>query len=328
MGDAAGVRAAPARPFRTAWHRVVDRYAVGMPTSPFGRVLTAMVTPMSPDGEVDEKGTDSLVEHLLATGHDGLVVNGTTGESSTLSDDESIRVVQRVKERADGRAVVVAGVGSNDTRHAVHMARRAAEVGADALLLVSPYYNKPTQAGLVAHCRAVADATDLPVMLYDIPGRTGIPFRHETLVALAEHPRIIAVKDAKGDLAASAQGIAATDLLWFSGEDALTLPLLAIGAVGTVSVVGHVAGVQYRAMVEAVDRGDLAEARRLNEALLPVVDAIMTPSQGAIMAKAALVELGVIESAAVRLPLVESPPEHLETLRAALATLPATLPTR
>lgn len=293
-----------------------------MTSTPFGRVLTAMVTPMSPDGQVDEKGTDALVDHLLETGHDGIVVNGTTGEASTLSDDESIATVQRVKERAGDRAKVVAGVGSNDTAHAVHMARRAAEVGADALLLVSPYYNKPTQAGLVAHCRAVADATELPVMLYDIPGRTGIPFTTPTLVELAQHPRIVAVKDAKGDLAASTRVMAATDLLWFSGEDALTLPLLAIGAVGTVSVVGHVAGAQYRAMVEAVDRGDLAEAQRINAALLPVVEAIMTPSQGAIMAKAALVELGVIESAHVRLPLVESPPEHLEQLHSALATLP------
>jgi 4-hydroxy-tetrahydrodipicolinate synthase len=281
-----------------------------------------MVTPMSADGEVDDKGTDALVDHLLATGHDGLVVNGTTGEASTLTVDESIAMVQRVKERAGDRAAVVAGVGSNDTRHAVHMAQRAAEVGADALLLVSPYYNKPTQPGLVVHCHAVADSTDLPVMLYDIPGRTGIPFGHDTLVALAEHPLIVAVKDAKGDLAASSKVIAATDLLWFSGEDALTLPLLAIGAVGTVSVVGHVAGAHYRAMIEAVERGDLAEARRIHESLIPLVDAIMTPSQGAIMAKAALVELGVIESAAVRLPLVESPPEHLEILRTALSTLP------
>jgi 4-hydroxy-tetrahydrodipicolinate synthase len=292
-----------------------------MTTSPFGRVLTAMVTPMSPGGEVDEKGADSLVDHLLATGHDGVVVNGTTGESSTLTDDESIELVRRVKERAGDRARVVAGVGSNDTRHAVEMAGRAAEVGADALLLVSPYYNKPTQAGLVAHCRAVADTTDLPVMLYDIPGRTGIPFATDTLVTLAEHPRIAAVKDAKGDLWASTHVMAVTDLLWFSGEDALNLPLLALGATGVVSVVGHVAGAQYAAMVAAVDRGDLAEASRIHRSLIPVVDAIMTTSQGAIMAKAALVELGVIESAAVRLPLVESPPEHLGLLRSALSTL-------
>jgi 4-hydroxy-tetrahydrodipicolinate synthase len=296
-----------------------------MTSSPFGRVLTAMVTPMTADGEVDPAGTDALVEHLLATGHDGIVVNGTTGEASTLTDDESIETVRLVKERAGDRAVVVAGVGSNDTRHAVHMAGRAAQVGADALLLVSPYYNKPTQPGLIAHCHAVADSTELPVILYDIPGRTGIPFTTETLIALADHPRIVAVKDAKGDLAASTRVLAATDLLWFSGEDALTLPLLAIGAVGTISVVGHVAGEQYAAMISAVDRGDLAEAQRIHEALVPVVDAIMSPSQGAIMAKAALVELGVIESAFVRLPLVESPPEHLEALRAALATLPGIL---
>ena len=203
------------------------------------------------------------------------------------------------------------------------MAGLAADAGADALLLVSPYYNKPTQAGLVAHCRAVADTTDLPVMLYDIPSRTGIPFATDTLIRLAEHPNIVAVKDAKGDLWASTHVKAATDLLWFSGEDALNLPLLALGATGVVSVVGHVAGEQYAAMVAAVDRGDLAQARTLHTSLIQVVDAIMTTSQGAIMAKAALVELGVIESATVRLPLVESPPEHLELLRAALATLPA-----
>ncbi len=149
-----------------------------MTSSPFGRVLTAMVTPMSRGGEVDEKGTDSLVDHLLATGHDGIVVNGTTGESSTLTNDESIEMVRRVKQRAGDRAKVVAGVGSNDTSHAVAMARRAADAGADALLLVSPYYNRPTQPGLIAHCHAVADTTDLPVMLYDIPARTGIPFTH------------------------------------------------------------------------------------------------------------------------------------------------------
>ncbi|HET7821327.1 MAG TPA: 4-hydroxy-tetrahydrodipicolinate synthase [Ornithinibacter sp.] len=294
-----------------------------MTSSPFGRVLTAMVTPMSRGGEIDDKGTDSLVDHLLATGHDGIVVNGTTGESSTLTSDESIEMVRRVKQRAGDRAKVVAGVGSNDTRHAVQMAGLAADAGADALLLVSPYYNKPTQAGLVAHCRAVADTTDLPVMLYDIPARTGIPFSTDTLIQLAEHPHIAAVKDAKGDHWASTHVMAATDLLWFSGADEVNLPLLALGATGVVSVVGHVAGEQYAAMVAAVDRGDLAQARAVHTSLIRVVDAIMTTSQGAIMAKAALVELGVIESATVRLPLVESPPEHLELLRAALATLPA-----
>src|SRR5690606_516203 len=168
-----------------------------MTTNPFGRVITAMVTPMRPDGSVDEEGVRAVVEHLLANGHDGIVVNGTTGEASTLTDDESIDVVRVAKEVAGDRAAVTAGIGSNDTAHSVHMAGRAAEVGADALLLVSPYYNRPTQAGLVAHCRAVADSTELPIMLYDIPGRTATAFSTETLIELAEHPRIVAVKDAK-----------------------------------------------------------------------------------------------------------------------------------
>ena len=274
---------------------------------------------MRPDGSVDEAGLRAVVEHLLASGHDGLVVNGTTGESATLTDDESIDAVRLAKEVAGDRAAVTAGVGSNSTAHSIEMAARAAEAGADALLLVSPYYNKPTQAGLLAHCRAVADSTELPIMLYDIPGRTGVPFSTETLVALAAHPRIAAVKDAKADLWASTHVMAATDLLWFSGDDVLSLAHLAQGAVGVVSVVGHVAGAEYAAMLAAVDAGNLADAREIHRRLIPAVDAIMTTSQGAIMAKAALAELGVIESAFVRLPLVESPPEHLELLRAGLA---------
>ena len=287
-------------------------------TNPFGRVLTAMVTPMHQDGSVDQAGVDALVEHLLAAGHDGIVVNGTTGESATLSADESMAVISQVVEVASGRARVVAGVGSNDTEHAITMARRAAAAGADAALLVSPYYNKPTQPGLIAHCRAVADATELPVMLYDIPGRTGIPFTVDTLFTLAEHPRILAVKDAKGDQWAATKVMAGTDLLWDSGADEDNLALLALGATGVVSVVGHVAGARYAAMLAAVDAGDLDTARGIHRGLVPAVGAIMGTSQGAIMAKAALVELGVIARATVRLPLVEGPPEHLEILRAGL----------
>jgi 4-hydroxy-tetrahydrodipicolinate synthase len=280
-----------------------------------------MVTPMSAGGDIDESGVEAVVEHLLESGHDGLVVNGTTGESATLTGQESIDLVRLVKGCAGDRAKVVAGVGSNDTAHSVEMAGRAAEAGADGLLVVTPYYNKPTQRGLVAHYRAIADTTALPVMVYDVPHRTGLAIATQTLVELAEHPTILAVKDAKGDLWAATTVMAATDLLWFSGDDVLTLAHLAQGAVGCVSVVGHVAGREYAAMVDAVDRGDLAQARRLHAALIPVVEAIMNTSQGAIMAKAALTELGVIESAAVRLPLVESPPEHLDKLRAALAGL-------
>jgi 4-hydroxy-tetrahydrodipicolinate synthase len=289
-----------------------------MTTNPFGRVITAMVTPMRPDGSVDEEGVRAVVEHLLANAHDGIVVNGTTGESATLSDDESVELVRVVAEAASGRAAVVAGVGSNATAHSVEMARRAVDAGATGLLLVSPYYNKPTQAGLIAHCHAVADATDLPVMLYDIPARTAISFDTATLVELAAHDRIVAVKDAKGDQWASTKVMAATDLLYFSGDDSANLLWLALGATGVVSVVGHVAGKDYAAMVAAVGRGDLDEARTIHRRLVPAVDAIMSPSQGAIMAKAALVELGVIDHPTVRLPLVESPPEHLDILRAGL----------
>ena len=290
-----------------------------MTTSPFGRVITAMVTPMTPDGAVDTKGVAALVEHLVATGHDGVVVNGTTGESPTLTSAESIAMVSAVKQAAGGRLAVTAGVGSNNTAHAIEMAAQATQAGADGLLVVSPYYNKPTQPGLLAHTRAIADTATLPVMLYDIPGRTATPFAVETLIALADHPQILAVKDAKGDLWSASQVMAATDLIWYSGADEDNLAHLAQGAHGIVSVVGHVAGRDYADMVAAVDAGNLPAAREIHHRLIPVVKALMSTSQGAIMAKAALVELGVIEHASVRLPYVEGPPEHLERLRAGMA---------
>lgn len=288
------------------------------PARPFGSVLTAMVTPMKPDGSLDFDGARALVEHLLATGHDGIVVNGTTGESATLSDDESVAMMGFVAEAVAGRAQVVAGVGSNDTRHVVEMVARAEGAGVDGLLLVSPYYNKPTQRGLLAHCRAVAEATELPILLYDIPGRTGIPFTSETLVELAKLRNIRGVKDAKGDQWAASHVMAETGLAWYSGSDEDNLALLALGAAGVVSVVGHVAGREYRAMIDAVDAGDLGAARETHRRLIPVVNAIMRTSQGAIMAKAALVELGVLEHATVRLPLVESTKDDLRVLREGL----------
>ncbi len=285
------------------------------PARPFGSVLTAMVSPMKPDGSLDVDSAKALVEHLITMGHDGIVVNGTTGESATLTSEESVQMVRLVVEAAAGRAHVVAGVGSNDTRHAVEMARQATGAGATGLLLVSPYYNKPTQRGLVAHCLAVAEATHLPIMLYDIPGRTGIPFSSETILELARHPSFVAVKDAKGDQWAGTKLMEATSLAWYSGCDEDNLAWFALGASGCVSVAGHVAGSRYRAMLDAVDAGDLPLARAIHRELVPAVEAIMTTSQGAIMAKAAMVEIGVIEHATVRLPLVESPPEHLEVLR-------------
>lgn len=278
-----------------------------------------MVTPMTPDGALDPKGVAAVVDHLVATGHDGVVVNGTTGESPTLSSAESIAMVREVKAAAGDRLAVTAGIGSNNTAHAMDMAASATEAGADGLLVVSPYYNKPTQPGLIAHTRAIADAAELPIILYDIPGRTATPFAVDTLIELAGHPRILAVKDAKGDLWASSQVMAATDLLWYSGADEQNLAHLAQGAHGIVSVVGHVAGRQYADMVAAIDAGDLPRAREIHHRLIPVTNALMSTTQGAIMAKAALVELGVIEHATVRLPYVEGTVEHLEILRAGLA---------
>ncbi len=291
--------------------------------SPFGRRLTAVVSPMHDDGTLDLAGLQKVVSHLLDTGHDGVVVNGTTGESATTTDDEQDRILRAALEVVGDRGRVVAGVGSNDTAHTVHLARQAEASGAHGLLVVTPYYNRPTQPGLLAHFTTVADATGLPVMLYDIPARTGTPIATDTLLRVAEHPRIVAVKDAKGDLWSATTVLAATDLLWFSGDDVATLAHLTQGATGYVGVATHVAGAEYASMLAAVDAGELETAVAIHRRLIPVVDAIMHTSQGAIMAKAALKELGVIDSAAVRLPLVESPPEHLEKLRAALATLNA-----
>lgn len=288
-------------------------------SAPFGRVLTAMVTPMSADGAIDYDAAQRLAAHLVDAGNEGLVVSGTTGESPTTSDAEKEQLVRVIHEAVGDRAHVVAGVGTYDTLHTVEMARQAEKAGASGLLVVTPYYSKPPQAGLVAHFRRVADSTDLPVMLYDIPGRSGVPITTDSLLALAEHKRIVAVKDAKGDLFETTRVLAGTDLAIYSGEDALNLPLLAIGAVGVVSVVGHVCAGLYAAMVRAVDAGDLAEARRINATVVPAVVGIMTRTQGAIMAKAALQLRGVLEHRTVRLPLVEATDDQVSVLREDLA---------
>jgi 4-hydroxy-tetrahydrodipicolinate synthase len=288
------------------------------PASPFGRVVTAMVSPMRPDGSLDLDAAQRVARHLVDHGHDGIVVNGTTGESATTTDEEKGDLVRAVVEAVGDRARVTAGAGTNDTAHSVELARAAAAAGAHALLVVAPYYTKPPQEGVRAHCTAIADATELPVMLYDIPGRSGIPITTESLIELARHPRIAAVKDAKGDLWAATKVMAETGLLWFSGDDVLSLAHLAQGAVGVVSVVGHVAGNQYAEMIASVDKGDLPRAQELHRQLVPAVDAIMNITQGAIMAKAALKELGVLDSAAVRLPLVEATPDQTAAVRRGL----------
>lgn len=282
---------------------------------PFGAVLTAMVTPFTPDGAVDLEAAQRVAAHLVDGGCDGLVVSGTTGESPTTSDAEKDDLLRAVLGAVGDRARVVAGVGTNDTRHTIELARAAEKAGAQGLLVVTPYYNKPPQSGLLAHFRAVADATDLPVLLYDIPARSGIPIQTETLVRLAEHERIVAVKDAKDDLYEGSWVMARTDLAFYSGTDALNLAWLTHGGAGIVSVVGHVAAPAYARMVAAVDAGDLPAARAEHVGLLPAVRGVMTRTQGAIMAKAGLQLQGVLSCRAMRLPLVEATAEQVEALR-------------
>jgi 4-hydroxy-tetrahydrodipicolinate synthase len=285
----------------------------------FGRVLTAMVTPFTTTGDLDLDAAQRLATHLVDAGNDGLVVSGTTGESPTTSDDEKERLVRAVVEAVGDRARVVAGVGTNDTPHTVELAQGAEKAGAHALLVVTPYYNKPPQEGLVRHFRSAADATGLPVMLYDIPGRTGTPIEVDTFRRLADHERISAVKDAKGDLVAGTEVMASTDLAYYCGDDPLNLAWLTHGGVGLVSVVAHVAAGRYVEMVRAVDAGDLPTAIRVHRELLPAVQAIMTKSsQGAIMTKAALHAAGVLPTRTTRPPLVDATEEQVVTLRAAL----------
>lgn len=289
-------------------------------TEPFGRMLTAMVTPFTDDGDLDLAGAASVAAHLVDLGNDGIVVNGTTGESPTTSDAEKDQVVRAVLDAVGDRAHVVAGVGTNDTHHTVELARAAEKAGAHGLLIVTPYYNKPPQDALLAHFRAAADATGLPAVLYDIPGRTGRAIETETLLRLGEHDRVVAVKDAKGDLAAGAEVMARSGLVYYSGDDALNLPWLAVGAAGMISVVGHVAGRRYAEMAAAVAAGDLPRARELDRSLLPVVAAVMTSrSQGAITAKAALQLAGVIGARAVRGPLLPASDDLVAELRDVLA---------
>jgi 4-hydroxy-tetrahydrodipicolinate synthase len=288
-------------------------------TAPFGRVLTAMVTPFHDDGSLDLDGAAALGDHLVGQGCDGLVISGTTGESPTTTDAEKDLLLRVVLDAVGDRATVVAGVGTYDTHHTVELAQQAEKAGAHGLLVVTPFYSKPPQAGLVRHFTAAADATGVPVMLYDIPGRSGVAIATETMVRLAEHERIVAVKDAKGDLFASAEVMARTELAYYSGDDALNLAHLTQGAAGIVSVVAHVAAAQYAAMVAAVDAGDLRDAIRLHRQLLPAVRAIMTRTQGAIMAKAAAQLAGVLTSRTMRLPLVEASEEQMVDLRADLA---------
>ena len=283
-------------------------------TAQLGTVLTAMVTPFKPDGSLDTEAAARLATHLVDSGCDGLVLSGTTGESPTTTDDEKVALVRAVVEAVGDRARIVTGVGTYDTAHSVHGATLAAAAGAHGLLAVTPYYSRPPQAGLVAHFTAIADATPLPVILYDIPPRSVVAIEWDTIRTLAEHPNIVAVKDAKADLHGGGQIIAETGLAYYSGDDALNLPWLAMGAVGFISVWGHVAASQLRDMLSAFNSGDIATARKINVTLSPLSDA-QTRLGGVTFAKEAL-RLQGIETGNPRLPQIPATRDQIEALAA------------
>jgi len=282
-------------------------------------MLTAMVTPFDVAGALDLEKAAQLATYLVdEQGNDGLVISGTTGEAPTTSDAEKSDLLAAVVEAVGDRAHVLAGVGTFDTVHSVHLAQQAAKAGAHGLLLVTPYYSRPPQAGVLAHFRTVADATELPVLLYDIPHRTGTAIAPETLIELARHDRIVGVKDAKGDLVASARVIAETGLAFYAGDDAATLPLLSVGGVGVVGTSTHFSGRGTKALIEAFLGGDVGEALRLHRALLPIYTGIFR-TQGTILVKAGL-RLRGLDVGPVRLPLVDATDHELSHLREDLAS--------
>jgi 4-hydroxy-tetrahydrodipicolinate synthase len=281
---------------------------------PFGRLLTAMVTPFTPDGALDLEGAVRLATHLVdEQRNDALVISGTTGESPTTSDAEKETLLRAVVEAVGDRAQVVAGVGTNNTAHTIELAHAAEKAGAHGLLVVTPYYNKPPQAGVLRHFLTVADAVGLPIMAYDIPHRAGTAITTETMVRLAEHERIVAVKDAKGDLIASSWVLSRTGLAYYSGDDAATLPLLAIGGVGLVGTSSHFTGVLVKEMIEAWERGDTATALARHRQALPLFTGIFR-SPGTILVKAGLTAKG-LPAGPVRSPLVDASDEELNQLR-------------
>jgi len=290
------------------------------PSAPFGRVLTAMATAFHEDGSVDAEGTARIAEHLVAHGHDGVVVSGTTGESPTTTVEEDGLILRAVMDAIGDRATVVAGVGTNATAHSVELARQAEKTGAHGVLLVTPYYNKPSQAGVLEHFRTVVAASDLPAMLYDVPGRTGTTIAPDTYARAAEWDQVVAIKDAVGDFARGVRIMRDTGLAIYSGDDANNLGWLAHGASGFVSVAGHACGPALRAMHDQFTAGDHAAALETFRASLPVIDAIMgVPNYGATTAKGALQLLGVLDNRVVRGPLVPLDDEEYAALEAALA---------
>ena len=282
--------------------------------APFGRLLTAMVTPFNEDGSIDWAGVEKLAQHLVNTGHDGIAVNGTTGEAPTTKSSEKLEIIKVVKKVVGSKIHVLSGAGDNETAYTVEQAKRSQDAGADGLLVVTPYYNKPPQAGIEAHFRAVAAATDLPIMMYDIPGRTGVEIESDTIVKLFESvDNIVALKDAKGNIAATSWVIKRCGIPVYSGDDILNLPFLSVGAVGFVSVCGHTVGLQLKAMLDAWFAGDSAKALEIHQQLLPVFTGTFR-TQGAILTKAAMKLMG-LPGGTTRLPLVDATEAQIEQLR-------------
>jgi 4-hydroxy-tetrahydrodipicolinate synthase len=293
--------------------------------APFGRMITAMVTPFDKDGAIDWDGVARLAQHLVDTGHDGIAVNGTTGEAPTTKSSEKLEIIRVVKSVVGNKVVVLSGAGDNETSYTVEQAKRSEDAGADGLLVVVPYYNKPPQAGVEAHFRAVAAATSLPIMMYDIPGRTGIEIENDTTVRLFESvENIVALKDAKGNSASTSWVIQRCGIPVYSGDDILNLPLLAVGAVGFVSVCGHTVGLRLKAMLDAWFSGDSAKALTIHQELLPVFTGTFR-TQGAILTKAAMNLMG-LPGGTTRLPLVDATAEQIEQLRKDLTAGGVVLP--
>lgn len=281
--------------------------------APFGRILPAMITPMKSDGSVDFEAAARLAKQLVADGADGLVVNGTTGESPVTHMDEKVELVRVVKQAVD--VPVISGAGSNDTAHTVRMVEQTQEAGADAVLVVMPYYSRPSQDGVVGHYKAVDENTDKPIIIYDVPARTGLKVKVETYDRLAELKHVVAVKDATGDLAAAVEKQQRTGLAWYSGDDGLFLPFLSIGAVGIISVIAHAAAGPMRQLVEVFDCGDIHQAQHLANRLAPLVHAMNGDGYQAVMAKAALNVRGLLDCTTMRLPNIGPDATQLSTVR-------------
>jgi 4-hydroxy-tetrahydrodipicolinate synthase len=288
-------------------------------------MITAMVTPFDKDGAIDWDGVARLAQHLVDNGHDGIAVNGTTGEAPTTKSSEKLEIIRVVKSVVGPKIVVLSGAGDNETSYTVEQAKRSEDAGADGLLVVVPYYNKPPQAGVEAHFRAVAAATKLPIMMYDIPGRTGIEIENDTIVRLFDSvDNIVALKDAKGNSASTSWVIQRCGIPVYSGDDILNLPLLSIGAVGFVSVCGHTVGLQLKAMLDAWFAGDSAKALSIHQQLLPVFAGTFR-TQGAILTKAAMNLMG-LPGGTTRLPLVDATAEQIAQLRKDLTAGGVVLP--